>query len=137
MSRTAKLIRSLSKPPGPKPLIRLRWVKEESGFVWSKYCDNWLEPKNSRTVALTILKLNNWFESILLVWFFSFLTNRWNPILNKFCNNSPTDLTRRFFKWSISSWTVFEIVKLWPKSDDSRVYQFLLIWPSFRLLTRL
>ena len=29
---------------------------------------------------------------------------------NKFCNNSPTERTRRFFKWSISSGTAFDIV---------------------------
>ena len=120
-------MRSRSNPPGPKPLIRRRWVREDKGFVWSRYWDNWLDPKNSLTVAFTMLKFNNWLVSILLVWLRNFRTNLWNPILNKFCKSSPTERTRLFFKWSISSGTVLERVTSINLSMIAKISSYVIV----------
>ena len=84
-------------------------VISDNGFVWSINCESWdVAKKSFKDVVIGFAFIKSWgiADSIskkVDIFSFTVLSILKRPILNWFSTSSPTDLTLRFPKWSISS----------------------------------
>ena len=83
-------------------------VSPASGFVWSMNWLSWLEPKNSLMAATTgRMLMSVWGVIASTSWVVmrsrTTRSMRERPTRTWFWISSPTDRTRRFPKWSMSS----------------------------------
>jgi len=107
-SRTSRPALSRVKPSGPKADRVLRCSISAITFSWFINWESWLVVKNSLILACSGLWFIIWIGkvvpvSIVDMWFWIFLLIWDIPVRNFFCSISPTYLTRRCPKWSISS----------------------------------
>ena len=122
-------------PPGPKALSLRLWVTSDIGFVWSMNWESWLVPKNSFTTADTGLELiRSWGMSVStscrLILSLIALSMRTRPMRYWFSRSSPTALTLRFPRLSMSSTMASELLSRMSSLTVSMMSSFLRVLRS-------